>query len=922
MKKTKMSFAVISVFVLITTLFCVIALAESGSPSGAFGENISWTLDNGVLTLSGSGETFDFEADRINPSIESQYRREVHTLKIGEGITYIGKNAFNGFYYLENISFPATLERIGERAFYESNIKVLEFPEGCKIERIEKEAFSSIYPLKNVDLTNCLELHSIGERAFAENDSLSFADLPRGVLSSIEKGAFEKNEYLLRISFPETLKSVGDGAFSGCSALISAEIPKEVENIGEGAFSGTVAVIFGESGSEAQKAAISHSLRFVEGDALQAVVIRQGNLSDEVSWTFDTNGTLAVYGKGYIGDFPSSTYAPWYHIGNAIESVTISDGITGIGRENFQGYKNIKSVRLPKTLETIGEYAFMGCEALEEIELPEGLATIAANAFYACESLREFNVPSTTWYINEWAIFNLDSLEKFWVAEGNATYYADENGVLFSADKTRLLKYPISNKSKTYTIPESVVRIDPQAFNGAKYLEEVIFTQGSTVERIETATFANSALKKIELPKGLRFIDGSAFSGCESLYEIDLPESVEVIYDWAFSRVPISEITLPSSLVTIGNSAFSDCNNLTEVIIPEGVTAVGTGAFHNCMNLEKIHIPTSLTWIDLSNYATAAPKLDTISVSAYNPCYTADEMGAIYFKKDELVWYPGNRDDTSYRVADGTVKIGKNAFDSAENLREVILPEGLTEISRSAFERCINLSEITIPSSVRVIDTAAFRLCRNLEKVIFEEGAEIERIGVYAFADCSSLCEFYLPDSVENIGNSAFYGCTRLESFYVGEDAKLERIQISSFSECPFVNIIAPEGSVAHEYAKKNRIDNRVKVVIDGEKKDFELYPTIINGRTLVPMRDIFEFFGAEVLWIEEAGRVVAQKDSVEITFTIDSDKMYIDGKEIKLDCAARIIADRTFVPLRAISEAFGYGVLWEDETRTVIIKK
>ena len=921
MKTIKIISKILCIYLLLSVYFCIISYAEDEIVSGKFGDNITWTLEKNVLTLSGNGATFDFNADVVNPSIESMYRNKVSTLVIGEGITSVGKNAFNGFYYLENVSFPSTLEQIGERAFYDANIKSLNFPENCALSVIEKEAFASIFPLNSVDLSNCKNLNTIDEKAFSDCNELTYVDFPfDSVFNTIGDAAFEKNTNIIRISIPDTVRYIGDGAFFGCNAMISAEIPESVNYIGENAFKGTIAVIFGKSGSEAQRAAKAHSLRFVDGDASQAVVIRQGRVSETVSWTFDTNGTLVVSGEGYIGDFPSSVSAPWYHISYAMTSVIIEEGITGIGRENFANFRNLKNVTLPSTISVIGDYAFMGCRSIEEIKLPEGLATIGADAFYCCETLKEFHIPSTTYYIDVWAIYFLESLEKFSVADGNTVFSTDENGVLFSYDKTRLIKYPISSKNKTYTIPETVTTIDPQAFADAKYLEEVSFAKNSTLEKIDYAVFTNSAIKKISLPDGIKTIESHAFSGCDQLETIVWPASLETIGDWAFGRAAISSLELPQTLRIIGNHAFSDCNNLKEIVLPEGINAVGTGTFSNCENLESLYLPASLTWIDISTTGAGIPKLSKILVSPYNFCYSTDEYGALYFNKTELVWYPRLSEHKSYKIPEGTIKIHPNVFSRATNLLEIILPETLTEISHNAFDGCKGLESITIPASVKIIDTSAFRYCSNLSEIIFAQDSQLESISNSAFSGCESLKEFYLPDSIKEVRYNAFNGCTMLESFYVGEKSLLNNIAEYTFQNCPFVNIIAPDGTYADIYAKKNRIDKRITVILDGKEINFEVYPVIRNGRTLVPMRKVFEALGAPVEWSEETKTVMSKKDEIEISVTIDSDIMLVNGEERKLDCEAIIIANRTLVPIRAISEAFGYEVSWNDAHRMVEI--
>ncbi|MBQ4527374.1 MAG: leucine-rich repeat protein [Clostridia bacterium] len=921
-KVFKLFSAIMCAVMIMTGYTTVTTYADEDIATGNFGDNITWTLDGNVLMLTGNGDGSDFESDITNPSIDSKLRSMVYSIVIGEGITSIGENTFNGFYRLESVSFPKSIESIGKRAFYDSNLRNLQFPEQCSLSIIGEEAFSSIFPLETADLSNCKKLKTIEAGAFADCSEFTRVIFPQnGVLNTIESGAFENNTNIIRVSIPDTVETIGQKAFSGCNAMISAVIPSSVTFIGEKAFDNTKAVVFGTDGTEARRAASANNLRFEEGDGSEAVVIRQGKVSETISWTFDTNGTLVVSGSGYIGDFPSSMSAPWYYVSSAITQLVIEEGITGIGRENFATFRRLESVSFPQSLATIGEYAFSGCSSIKKITLPEGLATIAPYAFYSCKSLKEFHIPSTTYYVDPWAIQELESLEKFSVAQGNTVYYADECGVLFTSDKTKLIQYPTSCKITAYIIPQSVTAFDERAFSNTKYLEEVSFDSTSVVETIDNSLFSNSSIKKIVLPNGLKTIGNHAFFRCENLENIENTESIESIGAWSFAGTAIDFPVLPSGLKTIGEYAFSDCNDITDFKLPEGVAEVGAGAVSNCSDLESIYIPASLTYVDLSAIAGGSPKLSKVIVSPDNGAYSADEYGVLYYNNNEIVWYPAFSELKSFTVKQGITKIGTKAFYGATNLTEIILPDTLAEIGEYAFWGCRSLKSVVIPSSVKLIDTGAFRYCSALSDVVFEDNIQIDVISQQMFGGCTSLREFHLPDSVSVIMYNAFHDCTLLESIYVGGNSLLNSIGSYAFTGCPFVNIMAPEGSFAWEYAANNRIDKRVSVTIDGKELYFEVYPVIIAGRTLVPMRVIFEAVGASVEWNEEKRSVTSVKDGKEIVLTIDSDTMMVDSKEYKLDTTPRIIADATLVPLRAISEALGYEVSWNDAQRRVEIK-
>ena len=97
--------------------------------------------------------------------------------------------------------------------------------------------------------------------------------------------------------------------------------------------------------------------------------------------------------------------------------------------------------------------------------------------------------------------------------------------------------------------------------------------------------------------------------------------------------------------------------------------------------------------------------------------------------------------------------------------------------------------------------------------------------------------------------------------------------------------------------------------------------PVMVENRTLVPFRGVFEAMGAEELeWDPDTRTVTAARGGIELILTIDSNIILVNGEEVEIDVPAQIMNDRTLVPIRGIFEAFGAYVDWEPDTRTVII--
>lgn len=114
--------------------------------------------------------------------------------------------------------------------------------------------------------------------------------------------------------------------------------------------------------------------------------------------------------------------------------------------------------------------------------------------------------------------------------------------------------------------------------------------------------------------------------------------------------------------------------------------------------------------------------------------------------------------------------------------------------------------------------------------------------------------------------------------------------------------------------------ESEIKVVLDGTAIEFDQPPVIISDRTMVPMRAIYEALGAEVSWDADARTASGTKCGITVSFTIDEAIVDINYNKIEIDAPATIVNDRTLVPVRALAEGFGVDVKWDAPNRTVLL--
>lgn len=138
------------------------------------------------------------------------------------------------------------------------------------------------------------------------------------------------------------------------------------------------------------------------------------------------------------------------------------------------------------------------------------------------------------------------------------------------------------------------------------------------------------------------------------------------------------------------------------------------------------------------------------------------------------------------------VEIGAGAFEDAEALESVVIPETVRAIGAYAFEGCSNLAAIALPKGLTKLGGWAFRDCVRLESVVVPAG--VASIGNWTFAGCVRLAAVMLPGAVEKIGVGAFFGCESLETFTAPKPAA--EIEASAFRGCAKLRTIYLDESV------------------------------------------------------------------------------------------------------------------------------
>ena len=301
-----------------------------------------------------------------------------------------------------------------------------------------------------------------------------------------------------------------------------------------------------------------------------------------------------------------------------------------------------------------------------------------------------------------------------------------------------------------------------------------------------------SPVKKVVVSNMVTNIGRAAFSGCDALTQINIPDGVTSIGLCAFSNCDsLTQITLPDCVASIGEAAFEGCASLTQINIPDNVTTIGESAFRGCASLAQINIPNSVTSIGEAAFSSCS-SLAEVTVDDYNAFYE-DVFGVLYNKEHSTLYcYPaGNQSDT-FIIPDSVSTIGAGAFSGCSFLTQITIPNSVTAIGSSAFSDCDSLTQITIPNSVTSISSSAFFDCDSLSQITIPDS--VTSIAYHAFSGCSALAQIAIPDSVTFIGNGAFSWCTSLVQISIPDG--VASIADNTFQDCALLTQITLPDSI------------------------------------------------------------------------------------------------------------------------------
>ena len=272
-----------------------------------------------------------------------------------------------------------------------------------------------------------------------------------------------------------------------------------------------------------------------------------------------------------------------------------------------------------------------------------------------------------------------------------------------------------------------------------------------------------NGLTSVTIPESVTIIGRDAFCECTSMTSIEISNSVTTINERAFYLCRrLENIIIPNSVTEIGRDAFNGCSGMTSVIIGNSVTEISGNAFWGCTSLTSITLPSSVTTIGgyafyhCDNMATITipPSVTSIGMGAFDWCSSLIRVNIT----DLAAWCRISFEN----YFSNPLIYAHKLYLNGRLIKDLVIPESIVTINDYAFYECSALQSVAVGNDVKFIGNYAFVRCTGLTSATI--GDMVERIGTYAFSDCSGLTNLTVGESVNSVDRYSFTSCNSLET--------------------------------------------------------------------------------------------------------------------------------------------------------------
>ncbi len=352
----------------ILTAAMLLALLPAGmivrAESGTCGDNLTWTLENGVLTISGTGQ---MRSDK-----PWGYDADIRSIVLEEGVENTAMSVFSYYTALTSVTIPSSLTHIGDGTFSDCTaLESIVIPEG--VTNIGEYAFHGCTSLKSVTLPRSLT--RIGYRAFTySTNNIIYNNLP-----GVQLYVYE-NSYAYSYAKSNNLNYVlMFSPMSGtCGDNLSFVLDDEA-----------VLTISGSGDMYDYRDSIQSVKKGPWGNWPKSVTIGEGVTSIGSNAFYRCENMTSVMIPDSVTRIGSGAFCNC----TGLTNVAIPNGVTSIGDNAFEGCTGLTSVAIPNSVTSIGDNAFNGCTGLTSVTIPNSVTSIGYLAFASCSGLKSVTIP-------------------------------------------------------------------------------------------------------------------------------------------------------------------------------------------------------------------------------------------------------------------------------------------------------------------------------------------------------------------------------------------------------------------------------------------------------------------------------------------------------------------------------------------------
>lgn len=694
-----------------------VAVLAEDEISGQCGENLYWHYADGTLTITGSGEMFNYTTSITGVAPWNKFRNTITQVVLPKGLTTVGSYAFDNCKALSTLTIPDSVTMIGNYAFRNCSTAYAIIL-GERLTNINNYAFYGCRKLTNIFIKAQAQPVLGGSGSLSSIPTYATIYVPCG-----QANAYQNAQYWSKFAIREmptyAICTTTDNTSMG-HVETSIECESNVATIMAQPNVGYIFTNWDDGNTENPRNIALTKDTFFTAYFTKAY---SGTCGDNLTWAYN-NGTLTITGSGDPYPYRSNTM-PWYLLRDSITTILLPEGLTSISSYMFCYCRAVQNIVIPNNVKNIEGYAFNNCQALSYVIIGEKVENIGDWAFYNCSALTNIIIPDSVKVIGERAFRgtylrsltigkNVETIGNYAFGEISSGCSTSLTSVIVNAIVPPILQdYSLCLPSTTPVLVgcglketyqhapywDNLTVLEPAPYqivfssDTKSGYATIISSQCSDNQVIITATpntgysFTQWSDGNTDNPRHIILTQDTIFTAIfemarsgqcgDNLYwqyaNGVLNITGEGVMDnyssssltpWHLFQDSILTIQLPTKLSSIGKYAFGGCHAFCSIVIPDSVNYIQNTAFSGCSSL------SSITW------NARACSSNSNNTSPFGNGVTPNI--------------------TKFIFGDNVESIPAALCYNMQKLETIVIPSSIAYIPANTFSNCRNLVSITV----------------------------------------------------------------------------------------------------------------------------------------------------------------------------------------------------------------------------------